>query len=47
MSVGGTVEKFEPSHQYSIKFCCCVTDDSREAVWQNDIWHGSEYEQML
>ena len=32
VSVGGTVEKFEPSHQYLIKFCYCVTDDSREAV---------------
>jgi len=22
----------EPSHQYSIKFCCCVTGGSRGAV---------------
>jgi len=31
---GMTVE-VEPSHQYSIKFCCRVTDVSRGAVWQN------------
>jgi len=34
----------EPSYQYSIKFCCCVTDGSRVAVWQNGVWHGSAYE---
>jgi hypothetical protein len=33
----------EPSRQYSIKFCCRATDDSRGAVWQNGIWHGSAY----
>ena len=30
----------EPSHQYSTTFCCCVTDSSRGAVWQNGVWHG-------
>ena len=30
----------EPSHQYSITFCCCVTDGSRGALWQNGMWHG-------
>jgi len=25
-------------------FCCCVTEGSRGAVWQNDVWHGSVYE---
>jgi len=34
----------EPSRQYSIKFCCCMTDDSRGALWQNGVWHGSAYE---
>ena len=38
---GGTAAEVEPSHQYSVTFCCCVTDGSREAVWQNCIWHGS------
>jgi len=27
--VGGTAEEAEPSHQYSIMFCCCVTDGNR------------------
>jgi len=27
--VGGMAVEFEPSHQYSITFCCCVTDGSR------------------
>jgi len=34
----------EPSRQYSVKFCCRATDDSRGAVWQNGVWHGSAYE---
>jgi hypothetical protein len=25
------------------KFCCRATDSSREAVWQNGIWHESAY----
>ena len=29
--------------QYSVTFCCKATDGSREAAWQNDIWHGSPY----
>ena len=33
--------KVEPSHQYSITFCCCVIDGRRGAVWQNGVWHGS------
>ena len=32
--VGGMVEKVEPSYQYSITFCCHVTDGNRGAVWQ-------------
>ena len=39
--VGGTAVVTEPSHQYSITSCCCVTDDRRGAVWQNGHWHGS------
>jgi len=31
-------------YEYSITFCCSMTDGSREAVWQNDVWHGSVYE---
>jgi len=34
----------EPSQQYSITCCCHTTDDSRGAVWQNDIWHESAEE---
>ena len=34
----------ELSRQYSVKFCCRATDDSRGAVWQNGVWHGSAYE---
>ena len=28
--------------QYSITFCCRVT-----GIWQNDVWHGSAYEQKV
>ena len=42
--VGAMAVEAEPSHQYSITFCCCVTDGSRGAVWQNGVWHGSAYE---
>ena len=34
----------EPSHQYPVTFCCCVTDGSREAVWQKGLWHGGACE---
>jgi len=30
--VGDMAVEVEPSCQYSVKFCCCVTDDSRGAV---------------
>lgn len=30
--IGGTVADVDPSHQYSIAFCCCETDGSRGAV---------------
>jgi len=30
--VGGMAVEVEPSHHYSVKFCCRVTDDSRGAV---------------
>jgi len=32
--VGGMAEEIEPSCQYAIKFCCCVADGTRRAVWQ-------------
>ena len=41
--VGSMTVEVEPSHQYSIIFCCHVTDGSREAVWQNGVLHGSMY----
>ena len=44
---GGLAAKVEPSHQYSVKFCCCATDGSRGEAWQNGIWHGSVYETMV
>ena len=31
----------EPSHQYPVTCCSCVTDGSRGAVLQNGICHGS------
>jgi len=42
--VGDMAVEVEPHCQYSIKFCCCVKDDSKGAVWQNGIWNGSAYE---
>ena len=45
--VVGMAVKVEPSHQYSITSCCCVTDGSRGTVWQNGIWHGSAYEAKM
>ena len=38
-NVGGTAAEAECSHQYSITFCCHMTDGSRGAVW-----HGSAEE---
>jgi len=43
VDVGG-VSEVGPSHQYSVTFCCHVTDGSRGAVWQNVVWHGNTYE---
>jgi len=43
-SVGGGTVGVEPFHQHSITFCCCAADGSRGAVWQNGVWHGSDYE---
>ena len=43
-NVAGMAVDVEPSRQYSIKFCYRATDDSRGAVWQNGVWHGSAYE---
>ena len=44
---GGSTVEVKPSHQYSIKCCCHVTDGSRGSVWQNGAWHGSVYEAMV
>ena len=37
----------EPSHQYSVPFCCRSTDGSRGTVWQNGIWQGSVYDAKI
>jgi len=42
--VGDMAVETEPSRQYSVIFCCHATRDSRGAVWQNGVWHGSAYE---
>jgi len=42
--VGAMAVEAEPSQQYSITLSCHVTDGSRGAVWQNNIWHGGVYE---
>ena len=35
--VGGITVEAEPSYQYSVTFCCHVTDGSTEAVRQNGV----------
>ena len=42
--VGGMTVEDKPFHQHSVRRCCCATDGSRGAVWQNGAWHGSVYE---
>ena len=42
--VAGMAVEVEPSHQYSVTFCCCVTDCSRGAIWPNGVWRGSACE---
>jgi len=44
VDIGDMAVKLEPSHQYSIIFCRCMTDGSRGVVWQISIWHESVYE---
>jgi len=39
--VGGMAIEVEPSYQYSLTCCCCVTNGSRGAVWQTGVWCGS------
>jgi len=34
----------EPSWQYCVTSVICATDDSRETIWQNNIWHGKVFE---
>ena len=43
--IGGMAVEVEPSHQYSITFCWCVTDGSRGAVRQNGSDVGVEMKQ--
>ena len=28
--IGGMAVETEPSHQYSVTFCCCTTDEAKE-----------------
>ena len=44
VNIGGMTVEVEPFHQSSVTSCCCVAAGSREADWQNGIWHGSAYE---
>jgi len=44
VDVGSMAAEVEPSWQYSITCCCCVTDGSRGVIWQNGILDGSAYE---
>ena len=46
-NIGDTGAEVEPSHQYPVIFCCCVTDGSRGMIWQNGVWCGSVYEAKL
>ena len=39
LDVSGRAAEIEPSHQYSVQFCCHETDGSRGAVLKNGIWH--------
>jgi len=41
---GGMAVEVEPSHQYSVTFCCCMTEGCRGALWQNSVWYGSACE---
>ena len=41
----GMAVQVEPSHQYFLTICCCVTDGSRGAVWQ--MASGSAYEAKI
>ena len=42
--VGDMAVEVELFCQYSITFCCCLTDSSRGTAWQNGIWHGNVHE---
>jgi len=44
---GDMTVEVEPSHQYSVPFCCHVKDGSRRVVWQYSIRHGSAYEAKM
>lgn len=43
VTVSGTAEEGESSHQFSIKFYCLVTVVSRDNDWQNGNRHGVMY----
>ena len=45
--IGGMAVEVKLFHQYSITSSYLVTDGSREAVWQNGIWHGSAYQALV
>ena len=41
VDAGSMAVGVEPSHQYAITCCWCVTDGSRGAVWPNGVQYGS------
>jgi len=47
VNVSGMAEEVEPSCQYSVTFCCCMTDGSRRAVWQDGVWRRNAYEAKM
>ena len=44
MDGGGRAVEAEPSHQYFVTFCCCATEGSKGAVWQNGVCYGRAHE---
>jgi len=40
----GVAAEAQPSHQYSILFCCHVTEGSEGDGWYNGVWCGSDNE---
>ena len=47
VDVGSLAVEVEPSHQYSVMFCCHETDSSSWAAWHNSAWHESTFEAQV